>query len=413
MVMILLAIFLMMLILGPSLSRSIEASNNGESQLKTQPLEPGPVTSKSGQPGFSVEGDTEGEKTSDVYDEIKSPNVGFQLKYEKYLQTFIYFVVEKEKINIWSGPSIEEDVLRVANKNEKLSYYETVEKDDTWYHVTWEEDDEKQFGFVHHQDVSKRVFQFDKMLEMIGHGEQEFKKGNLTYINNYKNLQGYAPKYYGNTKDKEGNKRSQSAPGYENLSNLAEFTYLEDGSLVRVISQDSQYTKVSLLRNGKEYYVPNKYIPGLKAVTGINKVIAIDRKNQNEVIFERIDGEWKVISYTLATTGKEGPYHVPTPLGYFYGIEKRDQFYYYKDGTNTIQGYAPYVIRFTGGAYVHGVGVDYKYEGGKRIDPGKVEYSSTIGTKPLSHKCVRNYTSHAKFLHEWFTQGETIFIVME
>ena len=305
-------------------------------------------------------------------------------------------------------------MLKVASRNEKLDYYETVQKDEIWYHVTWKQKDQTYFGFVRGQDVSKRTFQFDKMMGMIETADQEFTLGSLTHIGNYKNQKGYAPEYYGSGMDKDGNRRSQSAPGYPDLANLKEFSYLGDGTLVRVISQGSDYTRVSVLANGKQYSIPNKYIPAIKTIQAINKVIAIDRKNQNEVVFEKLEGQWKIVSYTLATTGKIGPYHVPTPLGYFMAIEKREFFYYYKDGTTTIQGYAPHVIRFAGGAYVHGVPVDYKYnKEGKRIDPGRVEYSGSMGTIPLSHKCVRNYTSHAKFLYDWYTKGETIVIVME
>jgi len=42
-----------------------------------------------------------------------------------------------------------------------------------------------------------------------------------------------------------------------------------------------------------------------------------------------------------------------------------------------------------------------------------VEYSSTIGTTPRSHKCVRNYTSHAKYLWDWSEIGKTAVIVIE
>ncbi|HYE68238.1 MAG TPA: L,D-transpeptidase, partial [Anaerovoracaceae bacterium] len=187
-----------------------------------------------------------------------------------------------------------------------------------------------------------------------------------------------------------------------------------DGTLVRVLSSGSQYTRIALVKDERVYFVPNKYIATPAAVTAIKKAVVIDRANQNEVVFEKTGQEWKVISYTLATTGTTGKYHQPTPLGYYYGIEKRERFYYYKDGTTTIQGYAPYTIRFAGGAYLHGVPVNYKYnsEGG-RVDPGRIEFSKTLGTVPLSHKCVRNFTSHAKFLYDWYTPGEVIVVVIE
>ena len=214
--------------------------------------------------------------------------------------------------------------------------------------------------------------------------------------------------------DKIGGRRSQSAPGYPDLSNLNEFDYLGDGTLVNVLTAGPKYTRISLVQNGGIYFVPNRYIATPPAVTALKKAVVIDRVNQNEIVFEKMGTEWDVISYTMATTGTTGTYHQPTPLGYYYGIEKRERFYYYKDGTTSIQGYAPYAIRFAGGAYLHGVPVNYKYkQDGSRIDPGKIEFSKTLGTVPLSHKCVRNYTSHAKFVYDWYTPGEMTIIVME
>lgn len=62
-----------------------------------------------------------------------------------------------------------------------------------------------------------------------------------------------------------------------------------------------------------------------------------------------------------------------------------------KDGSKETGGYAPYASRFTDGAYIHGVPVN---------EPRKtqIEYSWSLGTTPRSHMCVRNATSHAKFI---------------
>lgn len=423
-VMILAAILFMILIIGPEIN-SIEAStepDNLPSEEITEPenLPKDPLPGgENGDNNASQSGieEHEGEKTTesgiDVIYESDYPNVPLQLKYQLYPITYTYVLIENPEVSIRKGPSIEEPVIKKAVKNEKLSYIETVINDQKWYHVTWKDNEIRKFGFASSDAVTKRVFQFDKMYAMIQVAEEEFAKGKLTYIDNYKNRKGKAPAYNSGELDREGNRRSQSAPGYPDLNNKKEFTYIGDGTLVRILSADSYYTKVSLVHNARSYYVPNKYVSP-PVVNSIKKVIAIDRKNQNEVVFEKIGNDWTIVSYTLATTGKVGPYHQPTPLGYYYAIEKRERFYYYKDGTTIIQGYAPYAVRFAGGAYVHGVAVDYKYDKqGKKIDPGKIEYSRSVGTVPLSHKCVRNYTSHAKFLYDWYSPGETIVVVIE
>ena len=63
-----------------------------------------------------------------------------------------------------------------------------------------------------------------------------------------------------------------------------------------------------------------------------------------------------------------------------------------------IAGEAPYAIRFSGGAYLHGI-------------PGPIGASSEskwytaskIGTYKESHKCVRHYDDQIKFLFEWLS----------
>lgn len=406
-VMALFSILLFLLIIGPEVGGAVAAENNNVDSLK-----PDVVDSSNEPTGSAIEKD---DSPTDVTSEITEPKVAFQLKYDKYPLTYVYLLVQNDTVNIRKGPSLTEAVLKTVSRNEKLNYIETITNDGTWYHVTWSEAGQQYFGFINADVVTKRVFQFDKMHQEVLKAETEVGTGSVTYIGNYHNLKGWAPLYQGEELDKEGGRRSQSAPGYPDPSDLNEFVYLGDGTLIKVLDQGSQYTRVSPVRDlQKVYYVPNRYIVMPAAVSEIKKAVVIDRGNQNEAVFEKIGAEWKVISYTLATTGKKGTYHQPTPLGYYYAIEKRERFYYYEDGTTKIQGYAPYAIRFAGGAYLHGVPVNYKFKAdGGRIDPGKAEYSKTLGTVPLSHKCVRNYTSHAKFIYDWYTPGEMIVIVME
>lgn len=415
-VMALFSVLLLILIIGPEEGGSIAAANSGENsavQTSAGPedsLEPDVLDSSDEPTGSAIDTDP-----FDVTEKITMPEAAFELKYDKYPLTYTYLLVENDSVSIREGPSMTEAVLKRAPKNEKLNYIETVTNESgEWHHVTWQEKDSRLFGFVGADSVTMRAFQFDKMYRAVLTAERAKNTGPLTFISNYHNLKGYAPLYHGGDADPSGGRRSQSAPGYPSLANLNEFSYLTDGTLVRVMSSGPKYTRVALVKDESVYYVPNQFVATPAAVFAVNKAIVIDRANQNEAVFEKIGLDWKIISYTLATTGTTGKYHQPTPLGFFYGIEKRERFYYYEDGTTTIQGYAPWAIRFSGGAYVHGVPINYKYDAdGSRIDPGKAEYSSTLGTVPLSHKCVRNYTSHAKFLYDWYTPGDVAVIVIE
>ncbi|WP_165445218.1 L,D-transpeptidase [Bacilliculturomica massiliensis] len=408
-----------------------------------------------------------GETIAAVDDEIMDPKTPIQLKYSRYPITYVYFVVDEESIPVYSSPNNDKRVVRQAAQMEKLSYVETVtlEQDggqEVWYHVFWYENGggevlpdgsaeaaEKRFGFIPEGSAEKRRLRVDLMAEYVKKAETFASGGGITHISNYKNGHGRPPQYRGGDQDALGNQRSQSAPGYADPTDKSEFVYLADGTLVRVLEpavgadgrpvsggEDPQFRKVLSANDGKTYYVPLAYLPDTEALTELKKVVVIDRNNQNEAAFEKVGGAgpadgtglegeaapmdengpadgWVCVSHTLATTGKSSQYAVPTPLGFYMMMEKRPQFYYYKDGTTQIQGYAPYVLRFCGGAYIHGVPVSYEYKNGKRITPPIKEFSPTMGTVPLSHKCVRNYTSHAEFLSSWYEPGKTAVIVIE
>ena len=80
--------------------------------------------------------------------------------------------------------------------------------------------------------------------------------------------------------------------------------------------------------------------------------------------------------------------------------------FYYKDGTTNIEGYAPYASRFTNGAYIHGVPVN-------NVKGKIIEYSSTLGTTPRSHMCVRNASSHSKYIFGWAKPLKSLVIVID
>ncbi|MDD2484870.1 MAG: L,D-transpeptidase [Eubacteriales bacterium] len=349
----------------------------------------------------------------------QAPSFPLSLKYTKYPIGYSYLLFEKGGISVFSERS--EDALSYGTpeRYQKLDYEETLivktgeNSVEEWYRAVWEKDGELKRVYVKAALVTKRDFRFSEMEEVVNKAQRYFEDGELTYVENYREKNGKAPLYRGESQDKEGNKRAESIAAYPNLSNLSEFTYLPDGTLVRYLSEKGEYIHVEVVESEESFYVPNRYIPITKAVEALNRIIVIDRDNQNEAVYEKIDEKWTLVSYTLATTGKVGAYSAPTPMGFYYMMQKRSSFLYYKDGTKIFQGYAPYAIRFTGGAYIHGIPVDYAYTAsGETIVPAKREYSQKIGTIPLSHKCVRNYTSHAKFLYDWALPGETIIIVI-
>ena len=137
-------------------------------------------------------------------------------------------------------------------------------------------------------------------------------------------------------------------------------------------------------------------------------VVFVDRRDQNIATLERkAEGEWLVRSMNPATTGKHRPpYGHDTPLGMFVVQQKKPKMIFLKDGSTATGGYAPYASRFTNGAYIHGVPVNVPRT-------AMIEYSWSLGTTPRSHMCVRNATSHAKFVYEWAPVFASLVVVIE
>lgn len=292
------------------------------------------------------------------------------------------------------------------------------------------------FPYIYQYRGQNRPFEFSMMLRKLAVVEAEFERGPLIFADNYKDRNGAAPRYRGNTADRDGTLRGAAVPAYPDPGNREEFDYLPDGTLVRLIdprltgllSRDGaglsgdaalrfsemgpwEPVQVYSILDRREYFIPKKYLGvvrggegagALRTLRQVKKCIAVDVANQTLAAFEKA-GElpgWTIVSYGKCTTGMLGPYHQPTPVGYFYAVESKPYFEFVYDGTNIIQGRAPYAVRFTAGAYVHGL-------------PWNAESVPTLGTVPLSHKCVRNYTSHAKFLYEWYEADQTVVIVID
>ena len=163
---------------------------------------------------------------------------------------------------------------------------------------------------------------------------------------------------------------------------------------------------VNSIHDGNEWLIPRRYTS--KAIKmSLNKVIFVDRKNQNISAIEKDSDSWLIRSMNPATTGlSKPPYKSATPLGIFVIQEKKEKMLFLKDGTKDIAGYSPYASRFCKGGYIHGIPVNLP-------ETNMKEYSYSLGTTPRSHMCVRNATSHAKFIFNWAKTFDTLVIVIE
>ncbi len=263
----------------------------------------------------------------------------------------------------------------------------------------------------------KRKFQWEKIKEQLALVETfQKQQNNYGVISNYKNKNGEAPAVVNNRRnsfkrltDTLGVERYQSVPLYKIDDNTAPIIYGRDGSLVDIISRDStDMIKVKGLTNFEgEWNIPKRYVKTISDSLVFQFIAVVDVTNQNICLLERKNNKWLIRSMNPATTGKHNPpYGMETPVGMFVIQEQKSKMFYLKDGTNTIQGYAPWASRFTNGAYIHGVPTS---------DPKSpiIEFSWTLGTTPRSHMCVRNASSHAKLVYTKAKPLSSLVIVID
>lgn len=234
-------------------------------------------------------------------------------------------------------------------------------------------------------------------------------------LQNYKNLKGKAP-HPKNPRiegkkvfDSLGIERYQAIPLYEEEDLEQPLLYARDGWIAINKGLENDYYRVYPLELEREFLVPRTYFKPLPDRVSFHHAIFIDRKRQYIVTLERIKPlQWAIRSVNPSTTGRnKPPYSQETPIGMFLLQGKKEKMSYLKDGSHTeIAGFAPYACRFSGGAYVHGVP-------SVRPKESITEYSSSLGTRPLSHMCVRTPSSHALFIFKWAPWERTIIFVIE
>lgn len=352
-----------------------------------------------------------------VFESEKPETMVESLAYKQYVLGEHYVVSLKGTVSVRKTPTAKGVVLKLLRGNEKMSASEAVEGDvlskdnPIWYKVSYALKGKRVEGFVYSGSVEKRQFDYKKMIETSDFIRTAVDNGTVGFIDNYRGRKGTAPKYQGNqTVDAFGVRQYQSAPAYYEESLKSDFRYLQDGRMLIILSAVGDLWEVQVPDASESFFVPKKFIRYETRMKTLKQVIVVDRKQQNLCLFEATPTGWDLISRQMATTGADDKYRMPTDLGAFLIMEKKERFKYADDETKLISGYAPYALRFNGGAYIHGVPVDFNKDGS---DPGLTEYMSSIGTVPKSHKCIRNFTSHAKFLYDRIQVGQAVVIIIE
>lgn len=344
--------------------------------------------------------------------------IDVDIRYHNYDIPYDYLLITSDNVNIYENPTFDSAVLGKATQYSKIKLEARANINNAnitqvWYLISWLENGETVYGYITGESGTPRRFRFDDMIDEIGRLEEALAQFPYGYISNYKNKNGSPPLKDGKAIDEFGIQAYQSAPAYYDPENLNEFRYFPDGMIVYILDEAEGHFKVRNLVYDGEFWIPKNFISFDDNLDRLEKAVVVDKINQNQALFENRNGRWTMISYTLATTGVPDNNKYETPTGSFKVLQKRDRFYFLDYSTGELGGYAPYGTRFSAGAYIHGIPVNFVKENGENVDPGMKEYLLTIGTTPRSAKCVRNYTSHAKFLYDWADLNDTAVIVID
>lgn len=279
---------------------------------------------------------------------------------------------------------------------------------------------EDQYFYVNtKKDTIERAIQWEIIKEKLAQLEN-MKRDSLPWgvLQNYKNRNGESPlarnfirDEYSLISDTLGVERYQAAALYFPTDSLVPERYGRDGTPVRILTwetdSNSSYYRIAPASIPGDWLAKKKQVKLLGDTLRFDHAVVVDVTNQSIVSLQNIDDEWLVRSINPATTGvHRPPYAQETPIGMYFMQEKKRKMIYLKDGSTETGGFAPYASRFTNGGYIHGI---------PTVHPNTsiIEYSRSLGTTPRSHMCVRNASSHAKFIYDNFPIFDTVIFVID
>ncbi|MGB6127550.1 MAG: SH3 domain-containing protein [Psychrilyobacter sp.] len=362
--------------------------------------------------------------------------------YEKKIEyngelPLINYLFTNSRANIRSETSITGRILDKTNIKEKIEVLgrvkgNKIKNNRVWYKVKYK----KNIGYLHSSVAIKREFDFEEMAKRARNldlfiAEAQINNWSIQRIIQYK--PGSTEKE-GIPVDMYGNRGEQSIEGtYINPSGKSYLRYLSDGRIVAIREKIQEKYLVSIPDSMRIYQIEQGKTKKIDISDGINRVIVIDLKNQNQGVFLKRNDVWDLISYSLITSGvNNNRDSYETPKGYFlvgntvkqvifpYEVKvKKEELGESVDENITEKGLneedyeivkkysrANYGIRFSGGGYIHGIPLndDIVEELGSEeaVKERKERAIITLGTYKRSHKCVRSPEEHESYLYHDF-----------
>lgn len=319
-------------------------------------------------------------------------------KFEAVPKVLDYVFVTSRIANLRERPETTSKILGKYTYDTKLRLLRKVKyKENYWHEVI---DDARNIkGYMAASISKKKTFRFKMALQKINNLENFIssaaKKGHRL-----KSVNTYVPNPNNSDLKKETDKYGLTLD--QNLAGInskGERVFIPDRSVVEVLSEDATTATVKSLTPQEVLQVNKNKLTSYPSIgKDIEKVIAIDIENQNFMVFEKIDGIWKLISYVYTKTGIDSQVGFETPKGYF-TVPLVKYLMPYNDENGQKQGSAKYAIRFSGGGHVHGTPINIQEDINREFFMERKEF--TLGTTTGTRKCVRTSEPHAEFLFNW------------
>ena len=340
---------------------------------------------------------------------IRTNEYTLNLKFDKYFnKEFNHFVYLNKQTAIKSAAISNSKTIKILNKGTKIAYKGKVigKYKNEWYMIIYN----KNIAYIPKNSGIIRAFNWQKAVK-LGNAINIFIENTLNegkkiyYIDVYNLVSSTDDKA-----DKYGNLDNQSIKAY---TDKLSFINLADRSLFTIVKEDSKFVYIKTMAYGEEIYkipIKNKrYIRRLNITDDVNKFIYVDRHSQTQVTIERNreTGVFNVNNVGYVTTGLSSGAGFVTPKGIYTVAYTKPVMPYTSDtDPKKIVGDAKYAIRFSGGAYLHGI--PSTYDPKESREERKKITASHLGTIPLSHKCVRNEDDSIYYLYKWVNGNNKI-----
>lgn len=320
-----------------------------------------------------------------------------------------YVIIKNKSVKIYDTEMEGASAVATSSSGQKLIL---VEYNDNFAKILFRAKDGLDYvGYIKRKDVYVREVNEEKALEKI----KELNDFVVKKLSQNKELvitetYSYDQEINGekNTPDSEGERAANATKFYKKASDKAAWVYLGDRSLLAIEGYENSFVKVSVPGRKEFLYVKKnqfKYTRATKFNSLVEKVVVVDRTNQNTQLYDYVGGEFLLTHSSKSTTGYNNNNNsYRTPRGYYIVSNVKPYMMYYDDIKKPDEtkklGRALYAVRFSGGYYLHGIPLKDELKGNER-DSTKKRVEAILGSHPSSHGCVRNSDEDAKFIYDW------------